>query len=167
MVGLGDVSRPDIFLVDGTIRLGVSRNLVLITWRDAPLAVHAHAMRRALVAAAQRYPADFGVFNVVAAGTPNFKDEVRSEMAKIVADPVLQGHGAAHAVLLDGFAGIATKAFMSTLFLIGRGTKSNKVFGDLRSAAAWLAPRLSAGKERWTEDDILAADDALGRAPPS
>jgi hypothetical protein len=124
-------------------------------------------MRRALVAAAQRYPADFGVFNVVAAGTPNFKDEVRSEMAKIVADPGLQGHGAAHAVLLDGFAGIATKAFMSTLFLIGRGTKSNKVFGDLRSAAAWLAPRLSAGKEQWTAGDILAADDALGRAPPS
>ena len=71
------------------------------------------------------------------------------------------------APFLGGFAGIATKAFMSTLFLVGRGTKSNKVFGDLRSAARWLAPRLSAGKERWTEDEILAEEEALGRAPPS
>ncbi len=63
--------------------------------------------------------------------------------------------GAAHVVLLGGFAGTATRSFLSTAILIGRPSIPTKVVGDAESAAAWLTPLLSPGAESWTRQAIV------------
>jgi hypothetical protein len=151
------MNRTEILQDEAVLRLGISRNLVICAWRDAPSASDVQAMSRAITRTARKYPGDFGVYSAVLRGTPKFSDEVRAELGKVVTDPNAQGRGAAHVIVLDGFAGTATRAFLNTIFLVGRAHASNKVFADHASAAAWLAPRLSAGQESWTVPQLLAA----------
>jgi hypothetical protein len=159
---------PEILHDDAILRLGVSRNVILTVWFNAPEPSQVRAMGRALGTIATRYASDFGIFVVAESGTPNFKDEIRGELAKIVRDPRLQGSGAAYAILVNGFAGVATRAFLSTIFLVARGSSPNKVFSDVAPAAAWLAPRVSQGRERWTSMDLLQAIASVtGRSPES
>ena len=151
---------------DPVLRLVRSRNLLLAAWSNAPAVGHAHALGRGLALLAREYLADFGVLNVVVGGTPRFADDFRAALNKIVADPKLQGHGAAHVILLEGLAGVATRAFLSTVFLVGRSVAPNKVFADLPRASAWLAPLMARGREPWSPDDVTRAARAFLEAAP-
>ena len=157
---------PQILHDDAILRLAVSRNVVFMVWLNAPEPGQVRAMGRALGTIATRYASDFGIFVVAEAGTPNFGDEIRGELAKLVRDPRLQGSGAAYAILVNGFAGVATRAFLSTIFLVARGASPNKVFSDVPAAAAWLAPRVSQGRERWTSTELLEGIASVSRKSP-
>jgi len=153
----------DIVHDDHVLRLGLCRNVVIPAWFNPPTVAHVRAMGRAIDNLARRHGPDFGMFDVIVEGTPKFSDDVRHELGKLVADPKSQGHGAAHVLVLPGFAGVAVRAFLSTIFLVSRGASPNKVFAELRAGAAWLAPRLSTGREAWTTDEILAAQAEVTR----
>ena len=101
------------------LRLGVCRNLVLTAWLDAPEGAHARAMGSAILGVSSRYGLDFGILDTIISGTPRFTDEFRDEIVKIVRDSRMQGHGAAHVVTLGGLGGVAVRAFLSTVFLLG------------------------------------------------
>jgi hypothetical protein len=49
------------------------------------------------------------------------------------------GAGTALVVLRRGFVGAAVRAFLPGVFLIARSKEPQKVFGDVPTAAAWLA----------------------------
>jgi hypothetical protein len=158
------MARTEILHDDASLRLGVCKNLVIPVWSDTPNVTHIRALGRAIQGACNRYRQDIGVFDLVAAGTPNFSDEVRNELVKIVRDPHLQGRGTAHVIMLPGLPGIATRAFLSTVFLLARSVTPTKVFADARAASAWLVPLLSqGGREAWTVEEMLAAVAELTR----
>jgi hypothetical protein len=122
-------------------------------------------MARAVFGNANRYRRDCGVLNLLLDGRPNFRDDVREELVKLMRDPRVQGKGAAHVILVPGLAGSAARAFISTLFLLSRSPSPNKVFAQLEAGATWLAPLLSTGREVWSPEDILAVHAEIARRP--
>ena len=159
------MARTEIVHDDACLRLGVCRNLVVNAWLESPTGIHAKAMGKAILDTATRSRMNFGVLNAIVAGTPRFTDDFRDEIVKVLRDPRVQGSGSAHIVTLGGFGGVAVRAFLSTVLLLGRSASPNKVFSDPRAAAVWLAPLLSTGGERWTSEEILTAYAEVARVP--
>jgi len=146
---------------DGVLRIGSDRNLLVAGWTASPegdhlrvLGEHAHRIARA-------YPKGSALLNVLIRGTPKFHDRVREEAVKVINDPSNFPLGAGHVIMVDGLAGAAIRAFLSTIMLLGRGNRPRKVFADPREAAAWIARNLSFGPEPWTADAVYAAHVAM------
>jgi hypothetical protein len=159
------MARPEIVHDDPCLRMGVFRNLLVIAWIDAPDRSHARAMGQALNTLIGRYATGFAVLNTIVSGAPRISDEFRAEILTIMRDPRLQGRGAAHLITLDGLGGVAARAFLSTVLLLGRSPSPNKVFGEPMHAAAWLAPLATTAREAWTADQVLAAFVEVARTP--
>jgi hypothetical protein len=142
---------------DASLRLGLSRNLLTIAWLGSPESPQLQALGRAMASLTAKHRQDAGMLNIVVSGAPRFTDAVRNEVVRLLREPRLQLRGGAHVVLTPGLAGVATRAFLSTATLLARAETPHRVFGELRPAAAWLAPLLSAGGTAWSVEEILAA----------
>ena len=149
---------------DATLRLASHRNLLLAVWCDAPTLEQMRELGRASRAISRRHPAGADMLNVVLSGKPTFSDAVRQEGIKLTSDPTLIRLGTAHLVLVTGLAGAATKAFLSTMLLVGRPAVPTKVFADPDGAAAWLAPRLSLPGAEWSAAEVKACQAEAGAA---
>ncbi len=152
------MATTDLLHDDASFRLGVRKNLVVPVWSNTPEVAHIRAFGRALAAVHATHGKAFGVFDVVVAGKPNVGDDTRDELLGILKDPRFDGHVAAHVVLIPGFQGAAVRAFLSTVSLVSRMRTVSKFFGEVREAAAWIAPHLSqGGREAWSARDVLEA----------
>src|SRR5262245_36721668 len=114
---------------DGTLRIACCDNLIVAIWSDAPELSQMQVFGRALQDLARRYPSRTALCNVVVRGTPNFSDPVRQAALRLARDPNLYGFGAAHLILIEGLAGVATRAFLSTLLLVASRAPI-RIFGD-------------------------------------
>jgi hypothetical protein len=141
---------------EASCRIATARNLIVYSWLDAPTLLQVRASGRLSRAMARKHRGGTGSLHVIAGGTPRFDEAVRSETAKIRGDATLSPLGVAEVVLVTGLSGVAARGFLSTVALIARAARPQKVFADLTSAAEWLAPKLSAGGEGWTPAEILA-----------
>lgn len=141
---------------DSTFRIVTSRNVQVNVWSDAPTLEQMFVFGRTGAAHARRNPRGTGLVNLVVSGTPSFTEPVRAEAIKLVKESALFSLGAAHVILVSGFAGTAVRAFMGTAIVMGRPRRPNKVFGETETAAEWLAPLLSRGAEPWSKAAILA-----------
>jgi hypothetical protein len=159
------MARTEIVHDDPCLRMGVFRNLLVTAWIDAPDRSHARAMGHAIHTLVARYTGGFAVLNTIVSGTPRISDEFRAEILTIMRDPRVQGRGGAHLITLDGLGGVAARAFLSTVLLLGRSPSPNKVFEEPTHAAAWLAPLATTAREAWTPDQILVAFAEVARAP--
>jgi hypothetical protein len=142
---------------DPTLRIITSRNVQVNLWSNAPDLEQMRLFARASVAHGRRFPRGTGLLNLIVGGTPSFTEPVRAEVIKVMMQPELFSLGSAHVILLGGFSGTAARAFMSTVILLARPRRPNKVFGEAEPAIAWLAPLLAGGAEPWSP----AALDAL------
>jgi hypothetical protein len=143
---------------DASLRLGVSRNLLIPVWLGTPEVVHMRILGRAVHGVVARYGTSFGWFNVVVSGRPVFSDAVRDELVKILKDPRHHALATAHVVMIPGLAGAAVRAFLSTVSLLGRVRWPDKTFSEPRAAAQWIAPLLDkSGREAWSADQVLTA----------
>jgi hypothetical protein len=160
--------RTDIVHDDEVLRMGVSRNLVVCAWANAPEVEHIRSLSRAAQGTIGRYKEHRAFLNLVVTGTPRFSDAVRDELVKFIRDTRLQGQGMAHVVSIPGIAGATVRAFLSTVMLLARPVATHKVFSELAPAAAWLVPKLTTGGEAWTSAGVLAAAaDTTGKGPAS
>jgi hypothetical protein len=158
------VGLVELHCAEPTCRIATARNLVVYSWRDAATLEQIRASGRVSRAMARKHPRGTGSLHIIAGGIPRFSDEVRAEAAKIRGDPSLSSLGVAEVVLVTGLAGVAARGFVSTVTLLGRAARPRKVFSDVPSAAAWLAPKLNAGGESWTaaELELVAGDVSSG-----
>lgn len=124
---------------DERLRIHGRDGLLLVGWYDAPTLAQVQVLERCGQALADATGGPIGMLDLVLAGKPAFKDEVRAAVASLHARASWCGHGVAHVVLLDGFAGVAVRAFFHTVLLLGRPKIRTKVFSDLGIAAEWLA----------------------------
>ena len=141
---------------DSTLRIVISRNVQANVWSNAPTVEQMRLFGRVGVAQMRPHPRGTGLLNLIVGGTPSFSEAVRAETVKLVKQPGIFSLGAAHLVLVGGFTGTAVRAFLSTVLLLGRPPCPNKVFGDPETAAAWLAPLLAQGAERWSQAELIA-----------
>jgi hypothetical protein len=155
------MAQTDIVHDDGTLRVGVTKNLVTFAWTAAPDVAHVKSLSRNLHTVAGKHGQRFATMNVAVSGAPRFSDEMRAELVKLLKDPKIQGVGSAYVVDLPGLAGTAVRTFLSTVLLVARPGAPHKVFGKLAEGAAWLAPLLSKEGQPWTPADIVTAANAV------
>jgi hypothetical protein len=153
--------RTELVHQDATLSIGVCRNLVVYAWFAAPDVNHLRGLGRELHSASLRNRGGTAGLGMVVAGTPLFTDGVRDEMVRVLRDPRHMEHGVAHVVKITGLAGVATRAFLSTSFLLARSTRPNKVFDEVSSAASWLVPLLAKSGDTWRVGDVLAVVDEV------
>jgi len=140
---------------DRTLRVGCLENLTIAVWWDAPTVAQMRALDEVDLAMRARTTGRTGFMNVIMDGFPRFDADVRAEAARQVAFDEGRSGVAAHVVLTRGIVGAAARAFLSGVFLAARPGYPNRVFGDARQAAAWLAPILDrCGDYRWTPEGV-------------
>lgn len=123
------------------------RNLLALAWYDAPRAGHFVAVQR-VVEELHRVHGKYGLLNVAVRGTPSFPEPVREEGRRLIEASAGWGGVTAHVVEVEGFAGTATRMFLSTMLLLGRGRAADqRVFAQHPEACTWLAPMLSRGQD--------------------
>jgi hypothetical protein len=142
---------------DACCRIGTSRNLVVYAWWDVPAVSQLREAGRISRAAARKHPSGTALVNLVVSGTPRFSEEVRAESARIARDSELATLGGVDVILLTGLVGVAARSFLETVNLLSRAPRPRKVFGEVPSAAAWVAGKLAAGAEAWTGAQVEAA----------
>ncbi|MFO0760267.1 MAG: hypothetical protein U0359_27545 [Byssovorax sp.] len=139
---------------DPTLRIAVARNVLVSVWSDAPTVEQMRAFGNAGRALYRARGGDGGLINAVLRGTPRFSDGVRDEAVRLSREIMLP-RGVVHLILVEGLAGAATRAFLSTVVLLARPKIPTRVSSDARDACAWLAPLLTVGAERWTTQSLL------------
>ncbi len=139
---------------DHILRMTQERNCVLAAWYDAPTVPQLREFARAGKEIRRTYD-QLALFNVVLSGKPSFSQEVREETARMTRSESIFNLATAHLVLVEGLAGAATRAFLSTMVLVGRPRTPTKVFADREGAAAWIHGFCREGKERWTREELF------------
>lgn len=145
---------------DPTLTIAVADNLQISVWRDAPTLAQMRAFSRAAHDVRRVHSRGAALFNAVLSGTPRFTDEVREEARRLT----MEGEftlGVAHVILVGGLGGVAARAFLATVVLLGRPREATRVFGEVPAAASWLAAQLALAAEgpRWTGKMIADAYD--------
>ncbi len=137
---------------DGTLRLGVERNLVIGVWREAPTVAQLRTVDAHVRRAAKDGP--IGYINAILAGSGNFPPEVRAEVARQARDASIPRVGVAHLVLLPGWKGPAGRAVVRAAIALANAPAPNRVFGDPEHCAEWLASRMQG---EWTAVTVASA----------
>jgi hypothetical protein len=134
-------------------------NALALAWYDAPQNGHLLTVLRLMRETAEHAGAKTCLMQVVVMGTPRFSDQTREEGAKMVRGSAKCTAASAHIIEIEGLAGVASRAFISTLLLIGRSRAPSKVFKEMREAAPWYVAQLATQGSVWTTGDV----DALYR----
>jgi hypothetical protein len=81
---------------------------------------------------------------------------VRTALVRLNADPTTFSLGSARVLLLPGLAGVAVRAFLNTVKLLSRPVRPQQVFGNIRDAATWLAPKIGSSQVPWSPEELEA-----------
>ena len=141
---------------EGIFRITKERNVAVAAWRDAPSVQQMRAFERVGLAMSKAHPKGTALFNVVLSGTPNFSTELRDETTRISARNDMFKLATAHLVLVEGFVGVAVRAFLTTSVLLAKTPTPTKVFSSKELAADWVHGLLEPSGEKWTRDQLLA-----------
>jgi hypothetical protein len=158
------MANAQILYTDETLQIATHLNLVIIAWSDAPVAEQLREIGRIGRKLGQKHPEGLGLLDLLLSGTPRFSDEVRREAVNLNRDPPRFRLGVADAALISGLAGVAVRAFLSTVRMVARGSVPSRVCGSIGEAAAWLAPRLSPTGDKPTAREIVALAEPIAAA---
>jgi hypothetical protein len=141
---------------DATNRQAFCRNVHFCVWYDAPTGAQMDTYGQRSKELEARHPGGTALMNLVVSGSPRFSSEVRDKARELTREGIHDA-GAAHVILVGGLLASAVRGFFGTMILLGRPPNPTKVFGDVESAAAWLADGLSrVGEERWDAEELAA-----------
>ena len=156
---------------DELVHIVSGHRVLLLDVFDAPRLPQARAIRRAQESFRARL-GDQGVAfcTVIRSGTPVLEPRARQELIELSADYGRRSLCNASLVLVDGFAGVAVRAILSTLHLVSRETNPARVFADRRPTEAWLLERIRAHDPRITAREVkdvfdFALERPHGQAP--
>jgi hypothetical protein len=154
----------DVIYEDDVLSLVGSKNVRVAIWRDAPTLAQMKEVDRAARALARENPAGTGWVNLVVDGVPRFTQDVREEVGRLTRENTPNALANAHVILLDGFRGVAVRAFFSTVLLVTRSAVPFRAFGDIESASRWMAPLLAPSGVTWDAQSLAAVvAEARGR----
>ena len=149
---------------DATLRIATARNLTVLVWTDAPNEMQMRRYHEVGVTQGEKWKRKYTLLNTILRGTPRFSEGVRAEAVAMTKDKRLSGLGVAHLVEAPGLAGVATRAFLSTVALVARTSRTPvRVFGDPERALAWVLEQLARGDEAWTLPQVQGVYDEVVR----
>lgn len=158
------MSNAETLYTDATLLMAAHRNLLIVAWTNAPNAEQLRECGRLGRVLGRKYPNGVGMLDLLISGTAKFSNEVRDEALKLNRDPKLFRLGVADTLLVTGLVGVAVRAFLSTVTLLGRPLVPTRMFGSVADSAAWLAPKLSLGGEPWTAAEIVGLAEPIVKA---
>jgi hypothetical protein len=126
---------------DPTLSVFALGNVCVGVWRDAPKKGQISALQNAFFSHAGKHK-ELALANLIVSGTPIFPEEARKEAALLPLDKRGKIRATAHVILVGGFAGAATRAFLSGITLITRTTGHTGVFSQIPPASKWLEERI-------------------------
>ena len=147
---------------DGVCRLTQAGNLLVATWFDAPNVEQMREFRRTSVAMQKDHPQGTAMVNTICDGTPRFMPGVRDEAVALMKERIHR-LGAAHIVLVDGLRGSATRAFLTTVILVGRPRAPSRVFAEIAPAVEQMNAWLARGATPWTLPDLRTLVEQASR----
>lgn len=142
---------------DDTLRVIECDNLLIARWLEAPTEEQMVLFGDIARPFSARHPGGSGFLNLMVRGRPSFTPGVRREAEKLSADPSMYRLASVHVVLAPGLVSTATRAFLSTVFLVARPPRPTRAFGSLAEALPWLLVQLDDGEHRWTLDALRRA----------
>lgn len=152
------------FYRDEITHMVAGPRLMVCAWYDAPDMTQIRQLRRINEVVRNCVGDDDVVYcNVVVSGTPFFPGDVREEITAISRDFGHRGLAQAHLILLEGFAGTAVRAFLSTVNLMSRAQVPMKVFAAREPTEAWLLEKLRAVHPSTGPESLTPAFDAVIR----
>jgi hypothetical protein len=155
---MGPTSGIEIVHEEGMLRIARFRNIQINVWTDAPDVQQMRAFSRHAQTFGHVRGKDTALLNAVIRGTPRFSEGVRDEVVKAMRLRGVFRLGAAHLIAVGGFAGTATRAFLSTAILVGRPKTPSRVFSEPDEACEWVAAHAaSAPGEAWDKGELLSA----------
>lgn len=149
---------------DATLRLTLARNVLIVTWYDAPTVEQMREFRRTSVAMQRDHEGGTAMMNLVCDGTPRFHPGVRDELVSLMREKIHR-LGAAHVVLVDGLRGSATRAFLTTGILLGRPRAPSRVFAEVEPAVDQMVAWLGRGPVPWTVPELRAVVSRARQRP--
>ncbi len=156
---------PDtaILHADDTFVLANAGSLMVAVWFDAPRPEQIHVVARESKPIDARNARRTALAQFIVAGTPRFSSETRDAVTELYRAKIFR-LGTAHIIEVGGLKGAATRAFLNTVTLLGRGADRVKVFSDPAEGSTWMAGRLNYDRERtgveWTGDAVMGVRDA-------
>lgn len=146
----------EVLFHDDTFVLGVSGRLMVTAYWDAPHVSQILKITELAIPWNQEHERRTAFMQFIIEGTPRFSSEVRDAAAEISRSRLFR-LGTASVVEVGGLRGAATRAFLSTVTLLGRGTKRVQVFADPREASTWMHGKLDAHEpDTWTVERLLS-----------
>lgn len=151
---------PDttILYADETFVLANAGALMVSVWWDAPRPDQIHVVARKGRPVDEANDRRTGLAQFIVAGTPRFSSETRDAVTELYRAKIFR-LGTAHIIEVGGLKGAATRAFLNTVTLLGRGADRVKVFSDPGEGAEWMAGRLNYTSEStgviWGGDDVM------------
>lgn len=151
---------------DDVLVLLTRRNLLALAWYDAPRPGHLLTVLR-VVEDVHRTHGKYGLLDGVVRGTPSFPEQVRDEGRRLIETTQGWGGVTSHVIEVEGFAGTATRMFLSTMLLMGRGRAADqKVFARSPEACTWLSNVLSRAENPWSSAELERIYAELRAIPP-
>jgi len=140
MASMGEVKS---YYRDGITHMVLAPRLVVAAWWNAPTRTQTDVLWRINEAVRKECGDDDIAFcNIAITGTPIFDSEVREQIQAMNREYGTRGLAQANLVLLEGFAGTAVRAFLSTVNLVARTKVPVKIFGKRPETEAWLLEML-------------------------
>ena len=122
---------------DPTLTVYALGNLCIAVWRDAPKKGQVAMVQHSFFSQAGKH-GHLALVNLIVSGTPNFTEDTRQEAKALQHDKRGKIHATAYVILVGGFAGAATRAFISGVTLLTRTKSHTRVFADIPSSVRWL-----------------------------
>lgn len=141
------------------LRIVSFRSVLITVWSDAPDVTQIRAYAKIAPHFCASRPGGTALLNAIIRGTPVFPERVRDETVKVMRMRGVFRSGVAHVITVGGFAGTATRAFLSTAILVGRPKSPSRVFGVPAEGCEWLAARVTTVAEPVTTPELRAAYD--------
>ena len=144
-----------------TFRIAACRNLQLAAWYHPPTLEQARKLTGSAEGLRGEHGSGIALLNMIpGGGLPDFSEDVRTELTRAVRSGIYD-LGAAHVVLTPGLAGVAIRAFVSTILLLGKPKTPQRAFARCPEAAAWLLPLLVAADPTWRARELADAYEAV------
>ena len=144
---------------DALLRVVTRKNVTFAVWSGPPGVSQIHALQRAADFTSKRGRPEQLLISTVLRGAPNFSEEVRDELVRVMRNKENFRLGTAHLILLDGMAGTAVRAFLSTVKLLSRNAAPMGVFGKTEEALLWGLERVRGSRERWIYSELFEAHE--------
>ena len=143
---------------DDALTLATADNLIICLWTGPPTVDAVRLFSAVNRRMRREHPEGAAMVNLVVRGAPKFSREIVEESVAALNAVKTWRSATVHVIMIESFAAVAVRSFLSTLNLVSMAKRPVHVCGDIPAAARWLAETLEGHPSlSWTEPELISA----------